>query len=657
MIGDLAANSDVKDLQQSFERYKEEVRAGKHAKTAQFWLVNYLDIIHILNGIHIAVQESSYELRLKCWKEILPYFFCLNRTNYSRYGRYYASQLLKIHELFLGCKELLNYYGISVQGQDRYPLRTAVDQRGEQTLNRDAKTSGGITNFAGNIDAVTKWTLNRSAQAEVTGELKRVAGIEGTQDTYKQIRPHHIVNSNKMCDKLVTTISKDFTSPFSTQLSPDRLFNLTSGIPVDDAHAEEMLKIREIGKQSFSDFMKERIFSDDVKFHDGLPRTKVKLFKQCRQKVNLLKDGKMKTLEVNRNIISTLLAISAKTNRVIDFNLALEYPLSPVPLNIANADGSRRITVKSKLNEIIMKKSTLIDHETEMPTRNDHDVSTYIVDLMALVRTQRITPLTYEDLALQVIFAIPKGYKRVDIVADTYRSKSIKDPERFKRGCTDRVIVNSVVSHLPRNFNDFLKNGDNKTRLIELILDVLVQRRNEVLEILKTDELYYSMDNKCYLITNQGVVTVEDLSSNQEEADTKVVLHASHAVNAQPSKTVIVRNYSGDVDITVIMLSLIVNQCERVILDFNKGKDRKAVRLSDVDMSTEEKAALIGFHAFTGNDYVSAFFKKGKGAFWKILLNNLRFWRVFAEVGRDWLPSDNLIQLLEEFVCLLFGSR
>ena len=120
------------------------------------------------------MQESNYELRLKCWKEILPYFFCLNRTNYSRYGTYYVSQLLKIDKLFPGCKELSKYYGTSVQGQDRYPLRTAVDQRGEQTLNRDAKTSGGIRNFAGNIDAVTKWTLNRSAQAEVTEELKRV---------------------------------------------------------------------------------------------------------------------------------------------------------------------------------------------------------------------------------------------------------------------------------------------------------------------------------------------------------------------------------------------------------------------------------------------------------------------------------------------------
>ena len=60
------------------------------------------------------------------------------------------------------------------------------------------------------------------------------------------------------------------------------------------------------------------------------------------------------------------------------------------------------------------------------------------------------------------------------------------------------------------------------------------------------------------------------------------------------------------------MLSLIIDHCDKVILDFNKGKDRKAVQLSDIDMSIEKKAALIGFHAFTMNNYVSASFKKGK---------------------------------------------
>ena len=233
------------------------------------------------------MQESNYELQLKCWKEILPYFFCLNRTNYSRHGIYCVSQLLNIAELFPSSKEFLKHCEISVQGQDRYPLRAVVDQRGEQTLNCDAKSGGGITNFAGN--AVTKWTLNRSMQAEVTRELKRVAGIEGTQDIYRQVRLYHIVNSDKMYDKLVTTISKNFTSPFSTQLSHDRLFNLSSGTLVDDAHAEVMLKIREIGEQSISDFMKETIFSDDVKFYDSLPRTKLKLFKQCCQKLTYRK--------------------------------------------------------------------------------------------------------------------------------------------------------------------------------------------------------------------------------------------------------------------------------------------------------------------------------------------------------------------------------
>ena len=97
--------------------------------------------------------------------------------------------------------------------------------------------------------------------------------------------------------------------------------------------------------------MKERVFSDDVKLHDSFPRTKVKLVKQCCQKVNLQKYEKMKALKVNHNIIRTLLVISAKINRVIYFNIVLECPLSPVSLNIANAGGFRRITAKSKLRK------------------------------------------------------------------------------------------------------------------------------------------------------------------------------------------------------------------------------------------------------------------------------------------------------------------
>ena len=47
-----------------------------------------------------------------------------------------------VDSLYPGMKELLSKHGLSVQGQDSYCLKTAADQRGEQTINKDAKTAG-----------------------------------------------------------------------------------------------------------------------------------------------------------------------------------------------------------------------------------------------------------------------------------------------------------------------------------------------------------------------------------------------------------------------------------------------------------------------------------------------------------------------------------
>ena len=77
---------------------------------------------------------------------------------------------------------------------------------------------------------------------------------------------------------------------------------------------------------------------------------------------------------------------------------------------------------------------------------------------------------------------IPKGYERTDVVADAYREQPSKNPERLKRGKSSRVIVQSASSKMPRNFKDFLKNGENKRRLTELIQDVLFETKKKSLE-------------------------------------------------------------------------------------------------------------------------------------------------------------------------------
>ena len=170
--------------------------------------------------------------------------------------------------------------------------------------------------------------------------------------------------------------------------------------------------------------------------------------------------------------------------------------------------------------------------------------------------------------------AIPPGYKRIDIVADTYRDASIKDPERSKRGCSEAIIVRSGKPKIPQNFTKILRNGENKPRLIELILSTLLAKRNEILLKLRSEEIYFSTDGFCHNITRNNSSIIPKLSSNQEEADTKLCLHTLHALATDENGYVAVRNHSGDVDINAILIAKVIPESSRVILDIHKSKHR-----------------------------------------------------------------------------------
>ena len=196
--------------------------------------------------------------------------------------------------------------GLSVQAQDHYPLCTPIDQRGEQTLNREAKTTGGISKFAGNDDSDTKWT----SQAKITAELKTITGVSRAEDKYKTLHAYQIGKSEKWTSKLVQTITQEFLNPFDDSLDQAKLYNLSSGIPVDTQKSEQMLKIKEDGSMMYEEFVERRLLSEDLDFHDPLSRNKLELFKSCGKTVNLKKEGKLMSAEVNRNVIGTLLALS-----------------------------------------------------------------------------------------------------------------------------------------------------------------------------------------------------------------------------------------------------------------------------------------------------------------------------------------------------------
>ena len=104
---DLIYHEDVINFQQSYVKFQQNICDGLHGKSAQFWMVNYIDIIRFLHQIHYSVQTKNYDLRLDGLKKVLPFCFALNKQNYARYGSIYVNTLTTLSITHPGCKELL----------------------------------------------------------------------------------------------------------------------------------------------------------------------------------------------------------------------------------------------------------------------------------------------------------------------------------------------------------------------------------------------------------------------------------------------------------------------------------------------------------------------------------------------------------------------
>ena len=110
---------------------------------------------------------------------------------------------------------------------------------------------------------------------------------------------------------------------------------------------------------------------------------------------------------------------------------------------------SRRKTTKSQLNKIF-----IANYDFTKPPSDKGSVKCYI-DIIAAIRCIATVPETYEDLAWSLIKIVTKSYPRVDIVADTCHNSSLKNQERNRRGISEKVMISSSKSKMPRDFTIF----------------------------------------------------------------------------------------------------------------------------------------------------------------------------------------------------------
>ena len=162
---------------------------------------------------------------------------------------------------------------------------------------------GGITKFAIQPSTVTKWILSRPFQARFVEVLNVQCGLEHSMcSPNKCLRPNEIRKSNEAKAKLLTVIESYFLSPFDDNLVPENLYNLVSGMPVDESICDCLTLIS--GERLIRQFISRmQVGGSKESFAHTIKKYPLKNFEDSTVKVKLSKSGVQKEVEIHSQYI------------------------------------------------------------------------------------------------------------------------------------------------------------------------------------------------------------------------------------------------------------------------------------------------------------------------------------------------------------------
>lgn len=614
----------------------------------EFW-ISYLEMVSTLLGFIRATREGNWPLHLDCTRRMLPWFFAYDHVNYSRYLSLYLVQMLRLDETHPEAHSMLvgGDFGVqrsSSQGFTQVP----VDQTIEQTLNRSTKTKGGIIGFSLKKGAVQRWIVTAHSRAAFVDKCRLMTATELQSSTPKEQGSLRMKRDEDDVER-VREVIINWQNPFETT---EELTSISTGKLASDTTKLDLVTAKARGSDAFASFVEARVISGSQDFFDPIKKMKLGTFSDAQAKKRVTSGGRDIIIKADRNLFARLLVIGQ--NRQMNLQEVLAHELGPVPWSLASPDGTMAKTNKAAL-------SKLLENGVEFLQNQPRD-SAVIIDSMAMLQTLTRIPEKFSELAdivINIVFHSAGDAKRIDVVADQYPCISIKNAERSRRSKHGQISVKitSPEQLCPRQWKKTMSSGESKTNLMHFLAEEWASDRHA--EKIGDRSLYVTHGCDCTLISViEGRVVstfVPELQSNQEEADTRMLLHASHASsNGYPQ--VCIRSSDTDVEV----LALYHQEAITGNITIASGT-RSRIRLISIPQlrqlvgSTTCKV-LPGLHAITGCDTVSAFVGKGKQKALQ-LMKEERHRDAIAALGERLPIHDDDADSLESFVCSLYDCN
>jgi len=217
---------------------------------------------------------------------------------------------------------------------------------------------------------------------------------------------------------------------------------------------KDLKNIYSLGKEKYYQFMEKRFKSNSKSTGDTIPRNNLGMFSKPGTETKAA--GRLTKLKNDMALFSRLYTASQTREGDVDEFFQHENQCTPPSL----ATGGQMCQGDKHNHLDCLEGNVTNSHGTSL------DVDCKVLDGPAVVHfLVPGTCGTFEDYAKEIF--LPYVVKeldtlsRINIVWDGYKSDSLKNATREKRGCGTRRRV-SYCTRIPGNWRGFLRNNENK---------------------------------------------------------------------------------------------------------------------------------------------------------------------------------------------------
>jgi hypothetical protein len=374
---------------------------------------------------------------------------------------------------------------------------------------------------------------------------------------------------------------------------------------------QSLLNATTLGKQKLKTFVQERLVTaradtgnevERKKFHSSMQRNNLPTFASLYEvKQQGKAQDKQKVMKADRSVLHRLV-VAYQAGRQVDIDHLLEHELMPVPVAIAEMNGTLKTGNKALLVEEL---TTGIDCPQSVMLEG---TSCLIVDGQAQVNIlgkpkEASTFGQLADIFVQSVLRMGQNYDRIDVVFDRYRETSIKSGTRDHRTrkCTPirRVIEHRNVP-LPSNWGSFMAVPENKADLACFLSEELMLHAPDDKVVITGG----GFKDAAQVQASRPEIDVQNLESDHEEGDTRIILHAIHC----DADNIMVA--ARDTDVLVLMIAHASRmKASQIWMRAGTANRRKYIPIHEVIKKIPVGAAdhILAFHALTGCDTTSYF--------------------------------------------------